>query len=96
MLRDMPLVDTPQRPGQPGDSMSLADLPIGVRARIVRIGGKDDALQQRLLEIGFEEGGEVEVAYEGFIRKDPMAVRVHGMLVALRRREASAITVAPA
>ncbi len=53
----------------------------------------DDELERRLLEIGFVEGARVEILHEGFIGKDPIAVRVDDMSVALRRREADAILV---
>ena len=52
-----------------------------------------EELERRLLEIGFVEGAEVEILHEGFIGKDPIAVRVDDMSVALRRREANAIMV---
>lgn len=55
----------------------------------------DLELERRLLEIGFVEGATVEILHEGFIGKDPIAVRVDDMKVALRRREANAIMVRP-
>jgi ferrous iron transport protein A len=45
-------------------------------------------LQRRLLEFGFVEGARVEVLHEGAIRRDPIAVRLDDMRVALRRRDA--------
>jgi ferrous iron transport protein A len=53
----------------------------------------DGELERRLLEIGFVEGARVEILHEGFLGKDPIAVRVDDMSVALRRREANAIMV---
>jgi len=50
-------------------------------------------LEQRLLELGFVEGAEVEVLHEGPLGRDPIAVRVNDTTVALRRREAMAIIV---
>jgi ferrous iron transport protein A len=50
-------------------------------------------LEQRLLELGFVEGAEVEVLHEGPLGRDPIAVRVNGNTIALRRREAMAIRV---
>lgn len=87
--------NTPQERAQAAGTQSLADLPIGAKGQIAHVGGEDEGLQTRLLEMGFEEGGDVEVAHEGFLGRDPIAVRIHGMLVALRRREARAITVVP-
>ena len=54
-----------------------------------------EELERRLLEIGFVEGAEVEILHEGFIGKDPIAVRVDDMSVALRRREANIIMIRP-
>ena len=50
-------------------------------------------LERRLLELGFVEGAEVEILHEGPIGRDPIAVRVSGTTIALRRREAMAILV---
>jgi ferrous iron transport protein A len=50
-------------------------------------------LEQRLLELGFVEGAEIEVLHEGPLGRDPIAVRVNDSTVALRRREAMAIIV---
>ena len=52
-----------------------------------------DELERRLIEMGFVEGAEVELRHQGLFRADPIAVLVNGVLVALRRREASAIVV---
>ena len=52
-----------------------------------------EELQRRLLEFGFVEGAEVEVLHEGAIRRDPIAVRVDDMRVALRRRDAEDVWV---
>ena len=50
-------------------------------------------LQRRLLEFGFVEGARVEVLHEGAIRRDPIAVRLDDMRVALRRRDAEDVWV---
>ena len=50
-------------------------------------------LERRLLELGFIEGAEVVVLHEGPVARDPLAVRVNGATIALRRREAMAILV---
>jgi ferrous iron transport protein A len=50
-------------------------------------------LQRRLLEFGFVEGATVEVLHEGAIRRDPIAVRLDDMRVALRRRDAEDVWV---
>jgi ferrous iron transport protein A len=53
-------------------------------------------LESRLIELGFVEGAEVEVLHEGLLGRDPIAVRVDGVTIALRRREAMAIIVTSA
>lgn len=53
-------------------------------------------LERRLLEIGFVEGARVEILHEGFIGRDPIAVKLDDMRVALRRREADAVLIRPA
>jgi ferrous iron transport protein A len=50
-------------------------------------------LERRLLEMGFVEGARVAVLHEGLFGRDPMAIRLDDMRVALRRREAQAILV---
>lgn len=52
-----------------------------------------EELQRRLLEFGFVEGARLEVLHEGAIRRDPIAVRLDDMRVALRRRDAEDIWV---
>ena len=50
-------------------------------------------LESRLIELGFVEGARVEVLHEGIIGRDPIAVRIENVTVAVRRREAMAIVV---
>ena len=50
-------------------------------------------IERRLIELGFIEGAEVCILHEGPIRRDPIAVRVNGATVALRRSEAMAILI---
>ena len=54
----------------------------------------DVELESRLIELGFVEGARVEVLHEGIIGRDPIAVRVDNVTIAVRRREAMAIIVA--
>jgi ferrous iron transport protein A len=54
----------------------------------------DAELESRLIELGFVEGAKVEVLHEGIIGRDPIAVRVENVTIAVRRREAMAIIVA--
>ncbi|WP_024506699.1 FeoA family protein [Bradyrhizobium sp. ARR65] len=53
-----------------------------------------DELESRLIELGFVEGARVEILHEGIVARDPIAVRVDNVTVAIRRREAMAIIVA--
>jgi ferrous iron transport protein A len=50
-------------------------------------------LESRLIEMGFVEGAKVEILHEGIIGRDPIAVRVENVTIAVRRREAMAIIV---
>jgi len=51
-------------------------------------------LERRLIELGFVEGARVEVLHEGIVGRDPIAVRVENITIAVRRREAMAVIVA--
>jgi ferrous iron transport protein A len=50
-------------------------------------------LESRLLELGFVEGAKVEVLHEGIVGRDPIAIRIENVTVAVRRREAMAVVV---
>jgi ferrous iron transport protein A len=54
----------------------------------------DSELESRLIELGFVEGARVQVLHEGIVGRDPIAVRVENVTIAVRRREAMAIIVA--
>ncbi|RXH28248.1 MULTISPECIES: FeoA family protein [Bradyrhizobium] len=54
----------------------------------------DIELESRLIELGFVEGARVEVLHEGLVGRDPIAVRVDSITIAVRRREAMAVIVA--
>lgn len=85
------------------DLQTLGDLAIGEPAQIIEIVGQgadnkpgqvDGAeLERRLLEMGFLEGEEVEILHEGPVGRDPIAVRLGGMIIAIRRFEARAVIV---
>jgi ferrous iron transport protein A len=51
-------------------------------------------LESRLIEMGFVEGARVQVLHEGAVGRDPIAVRVENVTIAVRRREAMAVIVA--
>ena len=70
---------------------SLDQLGVGQRARVTGLRG-EDALVQRLLEMGLFEGEEVEVL--GFAPLgDPMELRLRDYRLSLRRAEAARVTV---
>jgi Fe2+ transport system protein FeoA len=50
-----------------------------------------DAMSLRLLELGFDEGIEVELLHTGPFGGNPLAVRVGNATVALRRAEADRV-----
>lgn len=85
----------------PGGLRPLATARRGDRGVIVKVTGVSGAaeavaaeeLERRLLEMGFVEGANVEVLHEGLFGRDPIAVRVDDTRVALRRREAGAVSV---
>jgi len=79
------------------ESVSLDQLKVGTRASIVSI---DWALLEeseacRLRNFGFDEGVTVEPLHLGPFGRDPIAIRVGRMTVAIRRRHAGAIRVTP-
>ncbi len=76
--------------------MTLDELPLGTPARIVSTDWEalvpEEA--QRLRALGIEEGAEVRLAYRGvFLARDPIAVEIGRMTVALRRIHARAMQV---
>ncbi len=63
----------------------------GQRALVESVAG-DNAVVQRLLEMGLLEGEEIEVL--GFAPMgDPMEIRLRDFRMSLRRREAAGVTV---
>jgi ferrous iron transport protein A len=50
-------------------------------------------LESRLIELGFVEGARVKVLHEGIVGRDPIAVRIENVTIAVRRREAMAVIV---
>jgi len=50
-------------------------------------------LESRLIELGFVAGAKVEVLHEGIVGRDPIAVRIENVTIAVRRREAMAVIV---
>lgn len=71
---------------------SLAKGQKGTIHRLISLQHEENLIP-RLLEMGFVEGSCVEVVHEAPFGKDPIAVRVRGTLIALRRQEANAVEV---
>ena len=76
--------------------MTLDQLPPRTRATIASIdwgaGARDEA--KRLQALGVDEGAEVAVAHRGvFGGRDPLALTIGRMTLAVRRSHAAAITV---
>lgn len=79
----------------------MGQAPRGYVGRIHRLAAAEassalthDELESRLIELGFVEGARVEILHEGILGRDPIAVRVDNVTIAIRRREAMAIIVA--
>jgi len=76
-------------------TVRLDQLELGTRARVLSI--EWEALDQseacRLRHFGFDEGVAIEPLHLGPFGRDPIAVRVGRMTVAIRRRHARAVRV---
>jgi len=75
----------------------LDSLGLGKRARIASIDWAvlDEPEACRLRQFGFDEGVAIEALHLGPFGRDPLAVRVGRMTVAIRRAHARAIHVIP-
>jgi ferrous iron transport protein A len=75
-------------------SASLDTLPFGSKARVTGFAPVARDVSDRLIELGFDEGAEVETLHRAPLG-DPIAVRVDGTMIALRRALARAVLVTP-
>jgi Fe2+ transport system protein FeoA len=83
-------MDVPEIP-----SRSMADVEIGERAKILRVGGGAE-LHRRLMDMGLVRGTEILMIRNAPLR-DPVEIEVKGYRLAIRRSEASQVRVeAPA
>ncbi|WGM30747.1 FeoA family protein [Brevundimonas sp. NIBR11] len=79
--------------------IKLSDARVGDRGVIVTVGShchhqaEEVELERRLLELGLVEGASVELLHEGLFGRDPIALKVDDMRVALRRKEAASLKV---
>jgi len=80
------------------DLLGLDELKLGTRAQIVTIDWEslEQAEVSRLRHFGFDEGVTVEPLHLGPLGRDPLAIRVGRMTVAIRRCQARAVRVLPA
>jgi ferrous iron transport protein A len=83
-------------PFQP-NSICLDQLQLGTKARVTSIdwAALDEGEARRLRHFGFDDGISVEPLHLGPFGRDPIAIRVGRMTVAIRRRHAGAIRVTP-
>ena len=81
-------------PFQP-ETLGLDELPLGTRALVSAIewDSLDDGSAARLRHFGFDDGVAVELLHLGPFGRDPIAVRVGRMTVAIRRSHARAVRV---
>jgi ferrous iron transport protein A len=79
------------------DVTSLDRLAVGTKARVASVDWftLDEAEARRLRHFGFDEGVAIEPLHLGPFGRDPIAIRVGRMTVAIRRRHAAAIQVQP-
>jgi ferrous iron transport protein A len=79
------------------ETLSLDRLEVGSKARVSAIqwASLDEAEASRLRHFGFDEGITVEPLHLGPFGRDPIAIRVGRMTVAIRRRHALAVQVIP-
>ena len=79
------------------DSLSLDLLGVGIRANVASIdwGSLEPNEASRLRHFGFDEGVTVEPLHLGPFGRDPLAIRVGRMTVAIRRNHARAVLVVP-
>ena len=77
--------------------VDLDQLKVGTKARVASVNWDllGEAEGCRLRHFGFDEGVTVEPLHLGPFGRDPIAIRVGRMTVAIRRRHAGAISVVP-
>lgn len=79
------------------ETVGLDQLAVGTKARVLSIQWNelDEGESCRLRHFGFDEGVTVEPLHLGPFGRDPIAIRVGRMTVAIRRRHAGAVRVIP-
>jgi ferrous iron transport protein A len=84
-------------PFVPNAVIGLDQLLVGTKARVLSVqwDSLDEAEANRLRHFGFDEGVAVEPLHLGPFGRDPIAIRVGRMTVAIRRKHARAVQVVP-
>ena len=79
------------------ETIGLDQLKLGTKALVASIDWDvlDHGEASRLKHFGFDEGVAVETLHLGPFGRDPIAIRVGRMTVAIRRRHAGAVRVVP-
>jgi ferrous iron transport protein A len=83
----------------PTNVIKLSEARVGDRGVITSVGthchheAQETELERRLLELGLVEGARIELIHQGLFGRDPIAVKVDDMRVALRRKEAASLTL---
>jgi ferrous iron transport protein A len=97
-----PLDDGAAQPAAEGRLVRLSDACPGDAGTIIEVRAESHSgdhgvdvheLERRLLEFGFVEGARIELLHQGLIVRDPIAVKLDDMRVALRRRDAEDVWV---
>jgi ferrous iron transport protein A len=80
------------------ESLPLDELKLGSRGRVESVDWAtlEHSEASRLRHFGFDEGVTVEPLHLGPFGRDPLAIRVGRMTVAIRRSHAHAVRVVPA
>ncbi len=76
-------------------TVTLDQLPFRTPATVSKIdwASLSEGDARRLRNLGFDEGVEIEALHGAPFGKDPLAIRVGRMMVAMRRAQARAVTV---
>lgn len=74
-----------------GDLMSLRDLKVGQKGKIAKINAHGE-VNQRIRDMGLIPGAQVSVVGKAPL-KDPVALRLYGVTISLRNKEADYIQV---
>ena len=70
---------------------SLYEIPVGASASVVKLNASSD-IRRRLLDIGVVDGAKIQCLYAS-PSGDPVAYKIRGAVIALRKEDASTIEV---